>query len=146
MTLDTHEDIPLGANFAVRRQEFNEVRFDPTLGRTGNNPRGGDDVTLVRNIIGRGRFGVWVADARVRHCIPSERMTQEFLWNYYLERGKDRARDAKGFSGFGKSVIRHAKARVRLLRTGGTRNERWAREFKAVAITRGYLDGVIAGA
>ena len=117
MTLNTDKDVPLGANFVICPCEFEEARFDPAPGRTGIDLTGGDDVMLLRNKIGRGYFGVWVADARVQHYIPPEQMTQDFLSMHNRAGGKDRAR-----------------------------NGRWARKFNATAITKGHLDDIFAGA
>jgi glycosyltransferase involved in cell wall biosynthesis len=73
-----------GANIAARAEVLRKYRFDPKLGRTGNNMLSGEETTLFAAMRRDGVIGWWVPEARVRHFVPRERQTLAYLrqWNF----------------------------------------------------------------
>jgi glycosyltransferase involved in cell wall biosynthesis len=80
--------IPFGANFAVRTEEQRRYSYDPSLGVRPDSIMGGEETTMVRNMMAEGISGRWVADARVRHYIPKERQTIAYLRRYFKAYGE----------------------------------------------------------
>ncbi len=85
-------EIPFGANMAFRTEILRDNRFEPNLGRSGGDCMSGEETMLFNRLIARGIKGVWVPRARVKHFVVKQRLTREYLWNY--------------FHGFGRSCIR----------------------------------------
>jgi glycosyltransferase involved in cell wall biosynthesis len=73
-----------GANIAVRADVLRQYRFDPRLGRTGNNMISGEETTLFASMRRDGVVGWWVPGARVRHFVPRDRQTLAYVrrWNF----------------------------------------------------------------
>jgi glycosyltransferase involved in cell wall biosynthesis len=68
-----------GANIAARTAVLRQYRFDPSLGRTGNNMLSGEETTLFAAMRRDGVIGWWVPGARVRHFVPRHRQTLAYL-------------------------------------------------------------------
>ncbi len=85
-------EIPFGANMAFRSEILRENQFHPSLGRSGGDCMSGEETMLFGALIARGMKGVWVPRARVKHFVVKQRLTREYLWNY--------------FHGFGRSCTR----------------------------------------
>jgi glycosyltransferase involved in cell wall biosynthesis len=101
----THELIPYGANYAVRRAEQLRYLYDPDLGVRPGNQMGGEETTVVRAMLADGIKGWWVPEARVRHYIPEARQTTKYLRRYFYGYGEYCGRQVKGDGGqllFGK--------------------------------------------
>lgn len=84
----TAQLLPYGANFAVRTAVQRRHRFDPALGRVGGELLSGDENELMRRMLADGRAGVWLPEARVRHFVPRERMTLDYVRHYYRGIGR----------------------------------------------------------
>jgi hypothetical protein len=85
-------EIPFGANLGLRRQVLRGEVFNPRLGPCGKSEVRGEESELIHRLKAQGHQGVWVGPARVKHCIPPERLTREYLWNYYVGLGRTEAR------------------------------------------------------
>jgi glycosyltransferase involved in cell wall biosynthesis len=86
------DEMPYGANMAIRKKVFESVCFDTRLGPTGNNEMRGEEVALITKLQQRNHVGVWVSEAKVHHYIPTSRLTRQYIWAYHC--------------GFGQSSIR----------------------------------------
>lgn len=80
--------LPFGSNYAVRRAEQLEHRYDPRLGRNRHALLGGEEVAVLGAILRGGGQGWWLPAAPVHHWIPRERQTTRYLGRYYRGQGK----------------------------------------------------------
>lgn len=85
ITLDL---LPCGANMAVRAEALRRFTFDARLGHVGHTRGGGEETSVLRAMLNSGSTGRWVPGARVRHLVPEERQTVEYLRAYYRGRGR----------------------------------------------------------
>jgi glycosyltransferase involved in cell wall biosynthesis len=75
---------PYGANFAVRMPVQRQFRYDVRLGaRPGGLIMTGEETAVIRDILRSGGIGYWVDHAVVRHVMPRERQTIEYIRAYY---------------------------------------------------------------
>lgn len=82
------DDVPFGANMAVRGREQRANPYDPSLGpRPGSGLRG-EEITLAKRFLAQGATGWWVPDARVQHYVPPERMTIRHVRKWYTGWGE----------------------------------------------------------
>ena len=142
---------PYGANMAVRREVYDDVKYDPGLGlRPGSSMRS-EELALVRHLAASGKEGRWVPGARVTHFIPKTRQTVSYLrgyyfgWGEYLGRGATLQRPAL----FGRPLwlwreLAETETKYRLWRAVG-RPERWLEELKAASAARGRFRWYAAG-
>lgn len=86
--------LPYGANFAVRSAVQSHFQFDTELGRRGDEVLGEDELEMMRRLLEAGYQGLWVPESIVKHFIPSDRITESYVRNYFL--GQGRALVAKG--------------------------------------------------
>lgn len=86
------EFLPFGANFGVRVSAQKQFAFDPQLGRVQTSMLSCEESALLASMLKAGHTGFWVPDARVRHFIPKERLTQEYLREFFLGLGRTMAR------------------------------------------------------
>lgn len=90
--VDTHplepQQLPYGANMAMRLEIVQERRFDTRLGRVGTEMMSDDETTFFRNLVRVGHTGVWVGSARVEHYIPSDRLTISYLSRFFYGLGR----------------------------------------------------------
>ncbi len=140
----THGRTPFGANMAFRTTAQRAHRYDPTLGRTPASMLSGEETAVVRAMLAEGRSGRWVPRAAVRHYIPPERQSREYLRRYYEAHGElvaiteDRATGHRWF-GRARYMFLHAlKAQLRSwFGIGGERAELAVLRDRAIA--RGYF-------
>lgn len=79
--------IPFGLNYAVRAHEQRRHPYDPALGVAPGRRLGGEEVAVIRAILGGGGQGCWVWDATVFHMIPASRQTLAYIRQYYRADG-----------------------------------------------------------
>ena len=141
--------MPFGANIVFR----NDVLlggFDPTLGRSPGKLISGDETSVARSLMQAGNEGWWVPEARVRHFVPNERLTLEYLSDWFYAMGQTRAinwcRSVDDvYSGRGK-WLRTRVARLRLKYEFERRfrsPDVWVRRLINAAQLRGWRDAVI---
>jgi len=83
--------IPYGANFAVRLKEQVENLYDPRLGLMEDKRIMGEEVTVLRQILSvPGAEGWWLPKAKVKHWLPKERQSLQYIKKYYVGRGVTR--------------------------------------------------------
>lgn len=79
---------PYGANFAVRAAEQRQCMYDPNLGVSPNQKRLGEETAVLLAILALGGSQYWVPNSRVRHLIPSNRMSFEYVGIYFQSVGE----------------------------------------------------------
>lgn len=85
--------IPYGANFAVRLKEQVENLYDPRLGLVGDKRIMGEEVAVLRQILSvAGAVGWWLPKAKVKHWLPKERQSLQYIKKYYVGHGETRKR------------------------------------------------------
>ena len=139
--------IPFGANFAVRTAEQRRYLYDPRLGVRPDDIMGGEETTVIRNMLSDGIKGWWVPMARVRHYIPEARQTIQYLRDYYKGYGQYCAQrynddSRRGFLGaprwlWRKAVVSETKYRIR---RHLARPEVWIEDLIASSQAWGELD------
>jgi glycosyltransferase involved in cell wall biosynthesis len=82
------ESLPYGASFAIRTRVQRQYRYDPRIGRNGKGMLGGEETSLVLRMLCDGHLGRYVPNARVRHFVPRERMSLEYLRRFYFGLGQ----------------------------------------------------------
>jgi glycosyltransferase involved in cell wall biosynthesis len=88
----TGNDIPFGANFAIRMQEQRQFPFDPRLGLQKSGNVRGEETDVMRKILKAGGSGRWVPNAAVHHVIPKQRQTAAYVRDYFVGQGRLRVR------------------------------------------------------
>ena len=95
----------------------------------------------MERLLARGDTGVWIGTAIVEHIIPKERLTKEYVYNYFYFQGRGQVRmnrfDPNGMT------VKKMKKRLAASKRGGRftlkRGERWAEAFRQTAIWEGRL-------
>jgi glycosyltransferase involved in cell wall biosynthesis len=138
------QEVPFGANMAVRRDALAELRFDPALGRRGESLLSGEETAIFRRLLAQGARGRWVAAAEVRHAIPAERMSERYLADYFYWVGRTAARHrlVAGERPDRKRFMRRLREARRRQRWRLYRDQGWAEAFRAAATARGWLDAL----
>lgn len=81
------EKIPWGSNYALRRTLYDTFRYDPNLGPGSSIAPLADETEFIDRVLASGRTGIWVPEARVRHIIPRQRQSVQYLRHYYISCG-----------------------------------------------------------
>jgi glucosyl-dolichyl phosphate glucuronosyltransferase len=81
------DPVPVGANCAVRRDDFDRLGgFRPGLDRIGDSLVSNGDTEFFRRLRAAGGRMRYEPDAQVRHCVPADRLTVEFfLRRHYFQ-------------------------------------------------------------
>jgi len=120
------QDLPFGANMAVRKKAYNGVRYDPSLGRIGAMIISGEETQIFKHFLSSGLSGVWLPKAHVKHFVSKERLTRKYLSSYYQGYGRMLVR-IENFSE--QNLIRISRVPIRLIRS-------FMREYLKVAMAR----------
>lgn len=98
------DNLPYGANYAIRSTEQRDRAYNPVLGRSpGKTLVGWEETELITDILTSGHEGRWVPDAKVRHYITPERQTISYLRRYWAGHGAYHAWRARSDPGAGPS-------------------------------------------
>lgn len=141
MVIRRREDLPFGANMGFRRSVFAATGFSPSLGRVGTDLMSGEETEFMERLLARGDTGVWIGSAIVEHIIPKERLTKEYVYNYFYFQGRGQVRMNR-FDPTAMTVKRMRKkfaAAKRGVRFTLKRGEEWAEAFRQAAIWEGRL-------
>jgi hypothetical protein len=136
---------PVGANMAIRRRAFDVTCFDPRLGPCRDGRILGEETKLIHDLMDAGHSGVWIGTARVRHYTPAQRMTKQYLWDYWVGMGRADARmsfgaDYRLLGGAPRWAVRKyltARMALRFLTPFG--GKRWAMLFCQAAKMKGLI-------
>lgn len=88
--------LPFGANMALRRNALGDLQFLESLGRKGTSLQSGEESALFHSLRARGGRIVYVPLMRVRHFVPRDRLTVDWLLARCADSGVSRARMAVG--------------------------------------------------
>lgn len=88
-----------GANFALRRSAIGALRFDADLGHRKGVRLFGEETRFFEQVLARGGRAVWVPGMRVRHFVPKEHLTLEYVRSFYKGRGRTAAIREEVFRG-----------------------------------------------
>jgi hypothetical protein len=140
------ETLPVGANFAVRAAEQKAHLFDPIYGYAPGRMRGGEEVELIKTLLGEGCRGYWVPNSKVFHIIPVSRQRLSYVWAWYWGQGEKQgvAKDLAGYQfGAGAILVHFLKAFARGLLFIFSRallpSVIWMRQFKGLAFHSGAI-------
>jgi glycosyltransferase involved in cell wall biosynthesis len=140
-------ETPFGANMGFRNVDLRGFEFDPRVGRVGTGMLSGDETSLIDRLRAKGRAGIWIGTARVRHFIPAARMTTSYVWKFFHGLGRTQQllspynRDVP-LMGSGPRWIwrRFLLARTKSLLAAPTRGRWWLMNYIDAAVHRGILD------
>jgi glycosyltransferase involved in cell wall biosynthesis len=138
------EEVPFGANMAFRGGVLRPGSFDPRLGPCKKTEIRGEEAELIRRLTGEGHRGVWVGTARVKHYIPPERLTQGYLWRYYVGLGRTEirlhGRGGRLLGGVPAWALRqYVTARAAMWLHWPWRGARWVRSLRTAARSLGII-------
>jgi glycosyltransferase involved in cell wall biosynthesis len=88
LLFDGGDNMPFGANYAVRIEEQRHCLYDPRLGMRAGTLMVGEETRVLTDLLAAGFEGRWVPGASVRHCIPPSRMTTRYLRRYHFGVGR----------------------------------------------------------
>jgi glycosyltransferase involved in cell wall biosynthesis len=139
----SEKQLPFGANFAVRASVQHRFRFDPKLGRIGDRMLSGEEVDAMRRMLAGGFTGAWVPEARVRHLVPADRMTADYVRSFYRGVGASWALALEGNVRYARMIACAAKLIRRgvthpFLRRGGAP---WCKSLRDLEANWGELTG-----
>jgi glycosyltransferase involved in cell wall biosynthesis len=80
--------LPFGANYAIRREVQLRYPYNARLGRSGTGCVGGEETDVLLRMLAGGHRGIWVPAAKVRHFLPQERLTLDYLRRYFQGAGQ----------------------------------------------------------
>lgn len=140
--------LPFGANYAVRRDVQERHPYDPNLGRRPGSMVGDEETTVLMEILAEGGEGWWAPRARVRHFIPRERQSVDYLRGYFEGQGEVAADGTapagrfawRGRPGWMWKEATLAEVRYQALRMAAPAG-RWIPALKHAAFLRGRLRG-----
>lgn len=87
--------LPFGANYAIRREEQLRHPYDPELGRRPGSMVGEEETSVMMALLHEGAEGWWVPEAKVRHFIPPERQTVDYIRRFFEGQGERAAATAE---------------------------------------------------
>jgi glycosyltransferase involved in cell wall biosynthesis len=83
---------PFGANMAFRADVLRRFPFDTELGRKKDSLMSGEDIDVIDRMRKASLHGVWVGDAFLQHYLPKERLTREYIKEWFRGAGRTNAR------------------------------------------------------
>ena len=84
------QQLPHGANMAIRRDALSPRGFDTQKGIIGTQRVSGEDTDLLVALLNAGYEGWMLADAKVSHYIPPERMGFRWFCGWHMGQGNQR--------------------------------------------------------
>jgi glycosyltransferase involved in cell wall biosynthesis len=82
------DDVPFGANFAVRAKEQRAIEYPVYLGVSPNFRRVGEETAVLNAVRAAGEHGYWVPGASVDHIIPESRQSLDYIMSYHRATGE----------------------------------------------------------
>lgn len=143
--LDLTIAIPYGPNLCIRTREQRKYRYNPYLGRHGNQQVRGEETAVVRAIIDLGAEGWWVPDAIVHHVIAEHLQTQAHLRRYFMGLGRSYVRREDpsrrlAFSGALRLLLSTLKSELRFRMSQLTQPPKiWLEDLRTASIRWGRL-------
>lgn len=142
----TENELPFGANMALRRSAVAGHGFNPQLGKVRDVCTLADETDYLGRLRDDGWEGIWVPGAVVRHWIPRDRMTRAYLWNYGHGYGRTKVRlestERRG-NGHGAPRWMYRKLATLWLQSTVRRwqgRTDWVRPYLKAAVQRGTIE------
>lgn len=88
---------PFGANMAFRREVLHDLHFPEDLGRKGSSLLSGEEAWMFKQLRKRGFDLIYIPGMTVRHYIPKERLTREWIKRRYYYQGVSMAMERTHF-------------------------------------------------
>jgi hypothetical protein len=131
---------------AFRLEVLRRFPFDGNVGHSGEEVMGGDEVGLFSQLRRQGYVGLWVGPARVRHYIPAERLTLDYVWRRARGCGKAYLRspatrppvDFPGRRFYNR--VRYWEARLRSICLSPFKGPAWTRAYVQAAFLDGFTE------
>jgi len=139
------EETPFGGNMTFRRSVFEQRRFDPALGRSGEGRIMGEEGVLFRHLAEEGIRGVWVPQAALRHFIPCKCFSTKYVWDWFSGHGRTYVRvfgrkPGKTLWGIPRHQIRkYCGARLKSWLLAPWKTKGWTPAFVTAARTWGMM-------
>ncbi|MDB4802318.1 glycosyltransferase family 2 protein [bacterium] len=90
--IELGEKLPLGANFAVKCNLLEGLKFNPNLGLVENQRTVGEEITLMQELLNLGFLGLWVENAIVKHYVDPKRLTLRSMCQHLFDLGRSEVR------------------------------------------------------
>ena len=138
-------EIPFGANMAFRRAKLGGIQFDTRLGPRERTELRGEESELIHRLVRAGHRGVWVGAATVRHYIPPERLSLDYVKRYFEGHGRTSVRQGglavgRTLGGVPLWVLRkHYAASFAVWALKPFQNRHWVEALKQGAVSRGMI-------
>jgi glycosyltransferase involved in cell wall biosynthesis len=75
--------LPYGANYAMRTRVQREFLYNPKLGRVATGEIRGEETDVLHKLLAAGHRGWWVPASKVKHFIPAERLTLDYIRRFF---------------------------------------------------------------
>jgi len=75
--------LPYGANYAMRTKVQREFPYNPKLGRVATGEIRGEETDVLHKLLAAGHRGWWVPTSKVKHFIPAERLTLDYIRRFF---------------------------------------------------------------
>lgn len=75
-------DLPFGANMAIRLSAVGDRQFDPRLGVTPTGKLGGEETSFLRGVLGKEPW-LHVPESALHHVLPPERQSLRAVAQFY---------------------------------------------------------------
>ena len=75
--------LPYGANYAMRTPIQREFLYNPRLGRVATGEIRGEETDVLHKLLAAGYRGGWVPTAKVKHYIPADRLTLDYIRRFF---------------------------------------------------------------
>ncbi len=149
----TRDTYPYGANMALKRTAQLQEPYDTRLGPRPNSGIRGEEMIMARRLLDAGASGRWVPEARVRHFIPPNRQTLDYLREYFFGSGEVLGMLGRNDSGelralgrplwlWKEAVLSEISYQVgRSFRSP----EKWIEAFRRANVARGQIKRYVSG-
>lgn len=143
----TANRLPYGANFAIRGETQRATPFATELGRRGDSVLGEDELDLMRRLLAQGHSGAWVPGNGVKHVIPADRATTQYLYGYFVGQGRALVESGRAWHNDVSKLRREAKTEKRYywLKRYLTPPEVWVSHLVRSALAQGQADSLDTG-
>lgn len=98
LSLAAVDNLPYGANWAIRAIEQRSFRYNPDLGPVPGRIRVQEEYDVICRVLQCGSTGYWLPDAKVEHCIGRDRQTVGYILKYYAGLGETHGREHRATS------------------------------------------------
>ena len=135
-------------NMGIRTAGLPKDPFDVRLGRVGRERIGGEEIDLFTKLTRAGAVAVWVAEARVDHCVPQENTTRHYVWRSFIGIGRTNVlsgalAESPSVLGVPRWILRqYVQAQIQTLLLESVGGASWVRAFRQAAICQGTIEQI----